>query len=57
MNDTQQINIQEIQKKDEPKKDEPKFSMYLPNQFTDSKINFDKSKEPSNLKSFDRPKS
>ena len=40
-----------------PKKDEPKFSMYLPNQFTDSKIKFDKSKDPSNLKSFDRPKS
>ena len=40
-----------------PKKDEPKFSMYLPNQFTDNKINIDKSKDPSNLKSFDRPKS
>ena len=40
-----------------PKKDEPKPLMYLPNQSTDSKFNIDKSKDPSNLKSFDRPKS
>jgi len=39
-----------------PKKDEPKPLMYLPNQFTDSKINIDKSKDPLNLKSIDKPK-